>query len=257
MATSTQTFNQAQSRLSAQDVIAVILAGGQGTRIRHLAPDLPKPMVPVMGRPFLEWLIRFLAQQGITRAVISSGYRADVIEAHFRNQPVKGINVSTVAESEPLGTAGGFLNAVRQTADARKAWLVLNGDSLTLAPLSELISAASDANIRGMLLGVSVPDAARFGTLNLGPDGTLLGFHEKRSGSGIINAGVYVFRNEVVNEFGYKIPLSFEYDVLPQLAARAALKVCVTKAPFLDIGTPETLPLAERFLQESNLPLTA
>ncbi len=100
----------------AAPIVAVVLAGGQGTRIRHLLPDLPKPMAPVLGRPFLEWLVRYLAGQGIGEVIVSTGYKAEVIEGHFARLALPGIRVSCVSEAEPLGTGGGFLQAASSVA---------------------------------------------------------------------------------------------------------------------------------------------
>jgi D-glycero-alpha-D-manno-heptose 1-phosphate guanylyltransferase len=236
-------------QLSPEEVVAVILAGGLGTRVRHLLPDLPKPMAPFEGRPFLEWVVRYLSRMGLCRMVISTGYQADIVAHHFDRQPVKGAVVRCVAESQPLGTAGGFLNAIRGVNENPAAWLVLNGDSLALANLAPLFARLADASVAGAILGVRMEDASRYGTVTCDSEGWLTGFQEKRPGAGIINAGVYLLRASAVAEFPKQIPLSFEREVFPILSAgRKRLKVYVTEAPFLDIGTPETLPQAAEFL---------
>lgn len=230
---------------------AVILAGGFGTRIKHLLGDLPKPMAPVAGRPFLEWVVRYLAAQKIRRVLLSTGYRAETVENHFAAQPVKGVRITCVPETRPLGTAGGFLNAARGAGERPAAWLVLNGDSLALAPLDKMICRLEDAEVAGAILGMRVPDASRFGTISTNAAADLVSFNEKKPGAGIINLGVYLFRAAALEKFPARTPLSFETDVFPALvAARAGLKVCETDAPFLDIGTPESLPQAAQFVQE-------
>lgn len=236
-----------------EQITAVVLAGGFGTRIRHLLGDLPKPMMPVAGRPFLEWVVRYLAAQKIRRVILSTGYRAETVANHFAAQPVKGVHVTCVPETQPLGTAGGFLNAARGAAEKPAAWLILNGDSLVLAPLEKTFGSLDDATVAGALLGLRVADASRFGTVATNDAGDLVGFNEKKPGAGMISAGVYLFRASAVEKFPERTPLSFETDVFPALvAARAGLKVCETVAPFLDIGTPESLGQAERFIQENS-----
>ncbi len=254
---------------------AVVLAGGFGKRIQHLLPDLPKPMAPVNGRPFLEWVVRYLAAQKIRRVILSTGHRAEIVAKHFRSQPVKNVHVSCVPETQPLGTAGGFLNAIRGAADGSRpqgpAWLVLNGDSLAPASLAEMFNSLDAPEIKGAILGVRVADASRFGTISVNENsgagfqpvhgsqagslrhyGQLAGFNEKKPGAGVINAGVYLFRASAVDAFPAKTPLSFETEVFPALIAeKIPLKVCVTDAPFLDIGTPESLPLAEAFIRRN------
>jgi D-glycero-alpha-D-manno-heptose 1-phosphate guanylyltransferase len=233
-------------------ITAVILAGGFGKRVEHLLPDIPKPMAPVNGRPFLEWVVRYLAAQNIRRVILSIGHRAAVVEKHFRLQPVSGVDMSWVPETQPLGTAGGFLNAIRHAQDKPAAWLVLNGDSLAAAPLDELIRSLTDPEIIGAILGVPMPEASRYGTIRQNARGELAGFNEKKPGAGVINAGIYLFRVSTTGLFPDYLPLSFEADVFPALIARQVrLKVCVTDAPFLDIGTPESLPLAADFIRRN------
>lgn len=235
-----------------ENIAAVVLAGGFGKRIRHLLPDLPKPMAPVNGRPFLEWVVRHLAAHKISRVILSTGHLSGKIESHFNSQPVKNVRVRCVPETEPLGTAGGFLNAIRSAGEKPAAWLVLNGDSLAPAPLDEMFASLNEPQAAGAILGVRVPDASRFGTILQNASGDLTGFNEKKPGAGVINAGVYLFRSSIIGGFPKKMPLSFETDVFPALIAeKVRLKVCVTDAPFLDIGTPESLPLAEDFIRRN------
>jgi D-glycero-alpha-D-manno-heptose 1-phosphate guanylyltransferase len=236
-------------RLELGQIEAVVLAGGFGTRVAHLLTGLPKPMAPVAGRPFLEWVVRYLAAQGIRRVILSTGHLAHVIEDHFRNQPVPGVVTRCVAETQPLGTAGGFLNAVRLSGDFPAAWLILNGDSLVFAGLAEIASELGDPAVAGVVVGCAVADASRYGTLAVGPGGVLQGFAEKRPGKGVINAGIYLLRDSLVREMTGTPPLSFEQDVFPQTIKRGArLKAVAVTAPFLDIGTPESLREAESFV---------
>jgi NDP-sugar pyrophosphorylase family protein len=235
-----------------EQITAVVLAGGFGRRIQHLLPDIPKPMAPVNGRPFLEWVVRYLAAQKIRNIILSTGHLAEVIAGHFQSQPVKNVRVTCVPETEPLGTAGGFLNAIGGAVENPAAWLVLNGDSLAPAPLSQMFQSLDESTVEGAILGVRVADASCFGTVLQNANGDLAGFNEKKPGAGIINAGVYLFRASAIDSFPDKTPLSFETEVFPALVAeKVRMKVCVTDAPFLDIGTPESLPLAEEFIRRN------
>ena len=239
------------NKISPDQITAVVLAGGFGRRIQHLLPDLPKPMAPVNGRPFLEWVVRYLAAQQIRRVILSTGHMAEIVEKHFQLQPVKTVRVSCVPETEPLGTAGGFLNAI-DGVETSKAFLVLNGDSLAPTQLVKMFQSLDHSEIEGAILGVRVADASRFGTILQNAGGDLAGFNEKKPGAGVINAGIYLFRASVIDSFPDKTPLSFETEVFPALVAgNIRLKVCVTDAPFLDIGTPESLPLAEEFIRRN------
>ena len=238
--------------LELSQVEAVVLAGGFGTRVAHLLAGVPKPMVPVAGRPFLEWVVRYLARQGIPKVVLSTGHLAGVVETHFRAQTVPGVLTRCVAETQPLGTGGGFLNAVRVSGDSPAAWLVLNGDSLVFADVAGVARELSDPAVAGVVVGCAVPDASRYGTLAIGAESELKGFAEKRPGKGVINAGIYLLRDSLVRELAGALPLSFEQDVFPQLIQRGVrLKVSVVTAPFLDIGTPESLRQAESFVEQN------
>jgi D-glycero-alpha-D-manno-heptose 1-phosphate guanylyltransferase len=227
---------------------AIILAGGRGTRISHLQPQLPKPLIPAGGRPFVEWVIGHLQSQGVRRFVVSLGHLADVAEAHFRQRPIDGLSIKTVREAEPLGTGGGFLFAQRAAGDADPV-LLANGDSLVLADLGGFWRYFEDPTVDGVVVGLDVDDAARYGGLDVDGDGRLLRFSEKRPGAGLINAGVYGFRRRLLASFPGRLPLSMEFDVFPALLEKGAkLAVHRCTAPFLDIGTPESLAQADAFL---------
>ncbi len=235
-----------------EQITAVVLAGGFGTRIKHLLGDLPKPMAAVSGRPFVEWVVRYLAAQGIRNVILSTGHLAETIEKHFAPQPVKNVRVTCVPETSPLGTAGGFLNATRGAEKNPAAWLVLNGDSLVIAPLEKFFQSLDEPEIEGAILGVPMADASRFGTISQNAHGELTGFNEKKPGAGDINAGVYLFRDSTLKKFPAKSPLSFETDVFPALIGGGVrLKTMVADAPFLDIGTPDSLPQAESFVRKN------
>ena len=239
-------------KVSSKNISAVILAGGFGTRIKHLLGDLPKPMAPVNGKPFLEWVVRWLAKQNIRRVVLSTGYLAETIEKYFQPQPVAGVTVSCVPETTPLGTAGGFLNAVHQSQINSAAWFLLNGDTLAFANLADAIRELQTESTAGVIFGREVPDTSRYGSLVSDATGRLACFAEKRPGQGVISTGVYLFRDSLVKIFPTKIPLSLESEVFPALtAAGKSLKVLRINAPFLDIGTPDTLREADVFIQQN------
>ena len=227
---------------------AIILAGGRGTRISHLQPNLPKPMIPAGGAPFLEWVIRHFASQGVRRFAISLGHLADVAESYFRNRPADELVITTVRETEPLGTGGGFVFAQFSAGNADPL-ILANGDSLVLANLRGAWQLIEDARVDGVVVGLEVEDAARYGGLQTDSDGRLLRFNEKQPGRGLINAGVYFFRRRVLASFPQRRPLSMDTDVFPELLRQGANEMvhrCC--APFLDIGTPESLPEADQFL---------
>lgn len=226
---------------------AVVLAGGLGTRLRGVLPDLPKPLAPVNGKPFLEWVLLHLAANGIRTAVISTGYKSEAIVDWSRTAAIAEIRVSTRAEPSPQGTAGGFLHAVGNQVSG-SPWLLCNGDTLVLANLSFLYDAlkGNDAAV----LGVRQADASRYGRLETDARGLLTGFVEKRPGAGLINAGVWLFSAALLSRFPKKRPLSLEADVVPRwLKDGVRIAVVPVDAPFIDIGIEETYAKATAFVE--------
>lgn len=237
------------SASSGSKLAAVVLAGGLGTRIRHLLPGIPKPMAQVAGRPFIDHVLRHLAAQGVQSAVLSTGHLSEVIERYFAPGRLPGLTVSCIREDEPRGTAGGFLLAARTSGLHPNVWLVANGDSLVYADLRSFLSSFAAGGWDAAVLGLQVVDAARFGTLETDAHGQLRRFAEKRPGAATINAGVYLFRAGLLEAFPAKSPLSFETEVFPALlAAGWRILVHPVAAPFLDIGTPESLAQAGEFI---------
>jgi D-glycero-alpha-D-manno-heptose 1-phosphate guanylyltransferase len=242
---------------------AVVLVGGLGTRIQSLYPNIPKPMIPVLGKPFVEWVLRYLRSQFIHRAILSSGYRAEVVGKHFAKQRIDGMEIRCVSEPKPLGTAGGFLNAVAvsnqiglRPAEERLAgqpiWLVLNGDSLVFADMAPAIELIQKPDVEAVVVGIEVPDTSRYGKLRFDCTGQLLHFGEKEPGKGVINAGIYFFKESVLAQFpsAREGQLSFEKDVFPALLNKQTnIQVCVVSGPFLDIGTPESVTKADAFIK--------
>jgi D-glycero-alpha-D-manno-heptose 1-phosphate guanylyltransferase len=232
-------------------LFALILAGGLGTRIRHLLPNLPKPLAPAAGRPFLEWVVRFLARQGCARFGISTGFLAEAIRAHFASAALSGLEIECVPEPEPLGTGGGLRFAAQRLKPRQATWLVCNGDSLCLADIRVCCDELESQDVEGVLVGVPAQDAARYGTLRLDASRRLMGFEEKHPGAGVINAGIYVLRPAVLSRFPSQTPLSLEKEVFPDLLRQGVrLAVSVQDVPFLDIGTEDGLAAAETFVRK-------
>ncbi len=215
---------------------AVVLAGGFGTRLRSVVPDLPKPMAPVAGRPFLEILLAMLAAKGVRLAVLSLGYQADVIVRHFGGS-FQGIELVHEIETEPLGTGGALKAALaRCSGDAA---LVVNGDTFLDLELDALRS-RWQAQRRPLIVGRELPDTARFGRLST-RGSVLLGFAERGAGGpGVINMGHYVLPTDLFKPYpALPRSFSFEADFLAPHAAELAFEVFVTQGLFIDIGVPE------------------
>ena len=205
---------------------AVVLAGGFGTRLQSVVADVPKPMAPVAGRPFLEVLLDTLADAGVGRVVLAVGYKREVIERHFE-AAYRGMTIEYSVESAPLGTGGALRQALDLTGVARA--LVLNGDTWCPVDLQALI------------------DTGRFGAVELDADGRVRAFHEKRAGGGPgrINAGVYVVERSLLSYAPSTCNFSFETDVMQRQVGHVPVFGHVTDAPFIDIGIPSEFARAQ------------
>jgi NDP-sugar pyrophosphorylase family protein len=222
---------------------AIVLAGGLGTRLRSVVADLPKPMAPVAGRPFLAWILDRLAQAGFGRVVLAVGYRHEIIEQHF-GAAYRGIDLHYSVEAQPLGTGG----ALRLAADHVDRWpvFVLNGDTFLELDYRSMLDAHLKGSEQMSLAVCEVPDAGRYGTLEL-QDGHVHGFLEKgRSGPGVINGGTYLLSQGVLEKIPRDVPFSFEQQLLVPEVSAIRPAAFVTDGLFIDIGVPDDYARAQR-----------
>lgn len=225
-------------------VRAFVLCGGLGSRLRSTLDDRPKSMALIEGVPFLQLLIEKLRSQGVVEAVLGTGYMAEKIEHHFGSGSAFGIQIRYSREHEPLGTGGALKLAEPLISDPV---VVLNGDSYVdwaLAPMLELFM-AKDAAMVIMLQRVA--DVSRYGSVTLDRDGRVSQFMEKGSGTGLINAGVYLLGKQVVRDLPMGTAISLEREVFPSLLDRRVYGLVCTGL-FIDIGIPQDLLRAQTLL---------
>lgn len=220
---------------------AIVLAGGFGTRLRHVVADVPKPMALVAGRPFLDILLNGMATQGVTKVILSVGFMAEKISNHFGTLHA-GMELLYAVEERPLGTGGGVRLAMEQvTADHV---FVFNGDTF-LDLESNLVEEQWQIQQRPLIVGSRVPDTSRYGRL-LTHEGVAMGFTEKGvAGPGLINAGCYVLKHGQLDAFQVGEPFSLETDFLCPAVGRGEFDVFVTTGMFIDIGVPEDYARAQ------------
>ena len=225
-------------------LIPLILAGGRGTRIAHLHPDLPKPAVPVAGKPFLAWILAQLAEAEFRQAVVSSGYRSAELCRQVEPFVPAGMEIRWVAEETPLGTGGGSAWAATQSEWKPETWLIMNGDSYLAGTWPQKISRMQGA----ALVAREVSDTGRFGRLEE-REGKLVRFSEKAGGgAGLINAGIYRIPSGWLDVLADGSRASMETDLFPAwLQERKEVTVLRETGAFLDIGTPESLASANEF----------
>lgn len=224
---------------------AIVLAGGFGTRLRQVVADVPKPMAPIAGRPFLEILLGSLARKGFARVVLSLGFMAEKISDHFGARFAK-MDIAYVVEDTPLGTGGATRLAA--TACTQDHVFVFNGDTYLDLEV-ELLERQWQAKRHPIVVGRQVPDTARYGRLVV-DGGRITCFAEKGiAGSGLINAGCYVLATDALARFPLSQPFSIETDYLVPEVARATVEVFVTDGVFIDIGIPEDYTRAQTLLE--------
>jgi mannose-1-phosphate guanylyltransferase len=215
-------------------VIAVLLVGGEGTRLRPLTYETPKPMLPVMNRPFLEHQVEHLRSHGVDRIVLACGYRPDAIRAHF------GDALEYVVEPEPLGTGGAIAFAARGIGET---FVVANGDILTDLDVTALVGFHRERSARMTIALHPVADPSRYGVVVTDREGAVTAFVEKPApgtlDSNTINAGTYVVEPDVLDLVPSGRTVSVEYDVFPRLAG-AGLHARSFTGYWRDIGTPES-----------------
>lgn len=227
---------------------AIILAGGFGTRLRERVSDVPKPMAPIAGRPFLEYQLDILNECGIKSLVLATGYLAEKISSHF-GDVYKNIKIQYAVEKEPLGTGGAILYAM-EAMDSRsdEPVLILNGDTFLKVDLKVYMEWFSKENPDiGMVLR-SVSDASRYGSVKY-VDGEIKGFQEKgQAGGGLINGGIYILSRQVLSAFDVGSNFSLEEDVLQKFYDKMRISGFICDGFFLDIGTPEDFDEAQTVL---------
>jgi NDP-sugar pyrophosphorylase family protein len=202
---------------------------------------MPKPLVPIHGRPFLSYLLTFLRRNGVLDVLLCTGYRHEQIQEYCGDGSSWGLRVAYSRETEPLGTAGALAHASRQLTSDPVA--LLNGDTFLDVSLPEVVAFHTACSAGATLLALRQKNAGEFGVLDADGEGRITAFREKgqTSGAALINAGMYILSREFIDQvcgFGCR-PLSLELDVLPQQAVAGNLRAFVGDGYFLDIGTPD------------------
>lgn len=219
---------------------AVILVGGQGTRLRPLTLATPKPMVPLANKPFVSYVLEHLKDHGIDEVVFSMGYLPEGIKSYFGDGNDMGVRLTYVVEDYPLGTAGAVKNVEEYIGGSD--FLVLNGDILTDLDIRGLVEHHRQKEAVGTIALTPVEDPTAYGLVRTGDDTAVLGFLEKPSwdqiDTNLINAGTYVLRSEVLDMIPQGVEYSFERGVFPRLVGKG-LYGYRSSSYWMDIGTPE------------------
>jgi NDP-sugar pyrophosphorylase family protein len=229
-------------------VKAVVLVGGEGTRLRPLTYTTPKPLLPIANQPFLERQLSWLAAHGVTEVVLSLGYLPDAFEAHFPSgsfrAPAGELVLHYAVEDHPLGTAGAIRFAADALGELDERIVVCNGDVLTTLDLGRLVHFHDERGAEATIALTQVGDPSAFGVVPTRDDGEVIAFVEKpppgKAPTNWINAGTYVLEPSVLARIPERLAVSIERETFPRMLEEPRrLYAKADDAYWIDIGTPE------------------
>ncbi len=236
-------------------MLAVVLVGGEGTRLRPLTYTTPKPLLPICNQPFLERQLGWLARHGIDEVVLSMGYLPEAFHEHFPDDSFGDVRLRYAVEPEPLGTGG----AIRYAADGvDEPFVVCNGDVLTDLDLRGLVAKHEESRAEATIALTRVEDPSRFGVVPTDDDGRVVAFVEKppegRAPTDWINAGCYVLEPSMLERIPTGVVTSVERETFPRtLEQGGALYALRSDSFWLDIGQPRQYLAAHDALLEGRL----
>lgn len=202
---------------------AVVMAGGEGSRLRPLTLVRPKPMLPVVNRPVLSHILELLKKHGFTDVVMTLQYLAGQIQDYYGDGKSLGMNIEYVIEESPLGTAGSVKNAEPLLDDAPV--LVISGDALTDLDLTAMVDFHSERGSEFTMALTHVPDPLEYGVINVGPDGRVAQFAEKPSWGGVtsdtVNTGIYIVDRQLLARMARNVRLDWSQDIFPTMLAKS------------------------------------
>jgi mannose-1-phosphate guanylyltransferase len=226
---------------------AVVMAGGLGTRLRPVTLKIPKPMVLVNGRPFIEHQILLLKKNGIRDFLLCVGYLADRFVEHFGDGKKLGVNVRYSVECEPLGTGGALKNAEKMLEED---FLYVNGDTYLPIDYKKLVEFYMEKKKKGVIVLYDNRVKIAENNISLGGDGLVAGYSKKSAaGMDYVDAGVCLFNRSVLSLIPEGNAVSLEMETFPRLIEQKQLAGFVTSQWFYDMGTPERLREIEGVLR--------
>lgn len=224
---------------------AIVLAGGFGTRLQGVVKDLPKPMAPVNGRPFLTYILDYLIDYGYQKVVLSVGYLHEKIEDYFGGS-YKSLSIDYAVENEPLGTGGAIAYSLSKCSSDDV--LVLNGDTLFRVDLAAFEAFhRTKGGLFSMVLR-QMPDVSRYGSVLTDGNDRITLFAEKNasSGQGFINGGIYLINKQLLQKHPQPHKFSFEKDLMEKIYQSEPIFGYKSDAYFIDIGIPDDYARAQR-----------
>ncbi|HYV95265.1 MAG TPA: HAD-IIIA family hydrolase [Chitinophagales bacterium] len=216
---------------------AIILAGGFGTRLQSVVKDIPKPMAPIAGKPFLEYLLHYLSKHGIEKVILSVGYKWETIKNYFGDS-YREMKLEYSIEDEPLGTGGAILKAVRSSDE--KQFFIFNGDSFFNIDLKEFDLRHKTKDVRLSLALKRMRNFDRYGVVQTDSSNRIIAFEEKKFyDEGDINGGIYILHRDLFSGMNLPEKFSFEKDVMEKYCKEFFFSGFTFDDYFIDIGIPE------------------
>ena len=237
--------------IARDNLTALILVGGLGTRLKSVIADMPKPMAPINGRPFLEYQLDFLQKSGIRKVIFAVGYKAEIIEQYF-GRCWNGISIAYSHEETALGTGGAMIMAAR-IIPVGGAVLVMNGDTYFPVEITKMLDHHNAGNASVSIAMFNSEEAGRYSSFSVAADMRIIRINDQESR--LKSGGVYIFSPDIVDEFRMRPvqKISFERDITPALLEEnkkmlAFVKPCI----FIDIGVPDDYARASEIVGKSN-----
>lgn len=228
---------------------AIILAGGLGTRLRTVVPNLPKPMAPINGKPFLAYLLNYWQQQGVTHFILGVGYKHAEISDYFADQ-YEGVPITYSIEQTPIGTGGGLLKAL-SSLKTTKPFLIVNGDTFFSIPLLDFKQYHYNQKADLTVALYQVKNNMRYAGVQLNKNNHISEFNTKKISKEnvAINGGVYLANPSLFKNRSYTMPLSLETTLIPDLLSeKKCLAGKMYNSVFIDIGVPNDYHRSQNIL---------
>ena len=227
-------------KLNKKNISFVVLVGGLGSRIKHIYPNIPKPLISFQNKPFLYWLIKEIENLHFENVIYASGYKSQQIENRVSNNEFKNLNQKIVKEKKKLGTAGAIFNLLDMCRDNL---IILNGDSFLVGGIKKLVETINLKN-SCTLVCHHMKNTSRFGRIVFNQKNQLIDFLEKeKSGPGYINSGIYFFKKKKIIEYKTNGYMSLENQLIPNMIKNneEINIIKIHKPKFFDIGTEDSI----------------
>lgn len=228
---------------------AIILAGGLGTRLKPVIGEYPKVLAPILGKPFLSYVLDKLSQQKLHRTILCTGYLAEYVQEEY-GKSYKGIEIMYSREETPLGTGGAIRHAISKLSASE--YLILNGDSFIDIDFQAFFNWYQEHSFPVGMAITTADDCSNYGTIEIRGD-RVISFHEKafHKQPGFINAGIYLVNEELIKNMPSTEPLSLEYEVIPSWV-KMGLGAFYVSSLLIDIGTPISYEQAQSYFAQNS-----